>query len=446
MALVRCSVGKAVAGALLATALAGCSGTGTSQARDENQKMDCLTRCGEELERKSARPVLVARSQMPEVLPPVRLGDPVAAPSPKSTTTDTEPALDIRAPAVVAPQTSQMPVAPGEIRPAAATDASPTSAAPRLEGDRQVRVVASIGQNPIYESEVREAVYQRMGELLRLPDSQRVLREKEIFREELRKIIERELVLDEMTARLTAKKMNGQLTKLKEAAAKEADARLKEFKKERGIPTDAEFRDVLRSQGLTLAGIKRQIERGFMMQTYLRDALSGKFDALGLADLREYYAAHPDEFRDEDRVKWQDLFASKERFRSVAEAKQYAEHFAARAARGEDLGKLAAENSMGDSKFRNGAGIGEKPGEIFPQELESTILALRPGQVTIKETETGFHVLRVTERTYRGPKPYDEKLQAEIRRKLQAQIFDREAKRMIETLWKRTQPQIWVEG
>jgi parvulin-like peptidyl-prolyl isomerase len=98
---------------------------------------------------------------------------------------------------------------------------------------------------------------------------------------------------------------------------------------------------------------------------------------------------------------------------------------------------------MGDSKLRSGAGVGEKPGEIFPQELEPAILALKPGQVTIKETETGFHVLKVAERTFAGVRPYDEKLQQDIRRKLQNQIFERESKRFIDTLWKRTQPQIW---
>lgn len=101
---------------------------------------------------------------------------------------------------------------------------------------------------------------------------------------------------------------------------------------------------------------------------------------------------------------------------------------------------------MGDSKFRNGAGIGEKPGEIFPQDLEPTILALKSGQITVKETESGFHILRVAERTYAGPKPYDEKLQAEIRRKLQNQIYEREVRREIDTLRTRTQPQIWVDG
>jgi hypothetical protein len=248
-----------------------------------------------------------------------------------------------------------------------------------------------------------------------------------------------------MAAQLTARKQTAQLGKLRDAATKAADARLKEFKKERGIPNDEEFRAVLRSQGLTVAGIRRQIERGFMMETYLRQVTSGKLDNVGLADVREYYATHPDEFKAEDRVKWQDLFVLIEKFKSPAEARQYADALAARAARGEDFAKLAGEYSMGDSKFRQGAGIGEKPGEIFPQELEPTILALKPGQVTVKETETGYHIIRVAERSYAGVKPYDEKLQGEIRRKLQAQIYEKEGRRLIDTLWRRAQPQIWID-
>jgi hypothetical protein len=444
MALVRAQAGTALAAALLA-GCAGPGGPGTQQARDENRKMDCLMRCNEELEREATRPILVARSQSPEVLPPVRLGNPVP-PAPLTapptsvvppTADATVPASGIRLPDNIpaAPVTTVAGTAPGAV-------ADPVDV-PRLEGDAQVRIVASLGKNPIYESEVREAVYQRMHELYRLTAAQRAVREREIFREELRKIIERELVLDDMTAQLTARKQTAQLGKLREAAAKEADARLKEFKKEKGIPNDEEFRSALRSQGLTVAGIKRQIERMFMMQTYLRQVTSGKLENIGLADVREYYATHPDEYKAEDHVKWQDLFVLAERFRSRTEARQYADSLAARATR-EDFAKLAAEFSMGDSKFRQGAGIGEKPGEIFPQELEPSILALKPGQVTVKETETGFHILRVAERTYAGLKPYDEKLQGEIRRKLQNQVYDREVRRLIVTLWKRAQPQIWV--
>jgi parvulin-like peptidyl-prolyl isomerase len=433
MALVQCSVRCLVGAALFA--LAGCASPvgGSKLARDENRKMDEWTRCGQELEREAQRPILVARSQAPEVLPPVRLGNPV--PPTSAPATIEKPAEGIRTPDVVAPAAATNPIPP--------ISASPPTSLPRLEGDAQVRIVASIGNNPIYESEVREAVYQRMGEFLRLSDSQRAVKEREIFREELRRIIERELVLDEMAASLAARKQTAMLTKLREAAAKEADARLREFKKDRGIPTDAEFRDILRSQGLTLSGIRRQIERTFMMQTYLREKLSPAMDRLSLADIREYYTAHPEEFKAEDHVKWLDLFVMTERFKTPDEARQYTHAVAARASRGDDFVKLVAKYGMGDSKLRDGAGVGEKPGEIFPQELEPAILALKPGQVTIKETETGFHILKVTERTFAGVRPYDDKLQAEIRRKLQNQIFEREAKRFVDTLWKRSQPQIW---
>ena len=455
MALVRRPAAVAFGAVLLAAGLVGCCGTGSEQARDENRKMDALTRCGKELEREqAARPILVARSQAPvQELEPVRLGAPVpAGPAAPSTpaTDPTIPAEGIRAPDVVAPPVAPAtspPITPvGGTGPAGPPPALATPSVARLEGDAQVRIVASIGNTPIYESEVREAVYQRMGELMRLPDSQRKARERQMFKEELRKIIDRELVIDEMTALLTKNKQSAGLSKLREAAAKEAELRLAEFKKDRNIPSDEVFREALQSQGLTVSGIKRQIERGFMMQAYLREKVGPSMERIGLADVREYYAAHPDEFMAEDRVKWQDLFVAFDRFKTPDDARQYAAGMAARAARGMDFAKLAAEHGMGDSKFRNGAGTGEKPGEIFPADLEPTILALKAGQITVKETEAGLHVLRVAERTYAGVRPYDEKVQAEVKRKLQNQINEREVRRLLDTLWKRTQPQIWVEG
>lgn len=447
MALVLRSYRFALATPFIA-GVVGCSmfSSGTQHARDENRKMDTFTRCAEELEQEASRPVLVARSQKPEVLPAVRLGMPtIMPPTVPGPPEDITPAGDIRIPEIKAPITPAGGTTDTLETPTAAPAIDPTLSVPRLEGDAQVRIVASLGNNPIYESEVREAVYQRMGEFMRFTQSQRVAKEREIFREELRKIIERELVVDEMIATLTAKKQTAMLAKLRETASKEADNRLKEFKKDRGIPSDAEFRAVLRSQGLTLAGIRRQIERSFMMQTYLREKLTPMMDKVSLADLREYYAEHASDFKAEDSVKWQDLYVEKERFKTADEALQYATSLSNRAARGEDFIKLVADHGMGDSKLRNGAGVGEKPGDIFPQELEPAILSLKVGQVTIKETESGFHILRVAERSYAGTQPYTEKLQAEIRRKLQNQIFEREAKRFIDTLWKRSQPQIWAD-
>src|SRR5215218_1968365 len=164
-----------------------------------------------------------------------------------------------------------------------------------------------------------------------------------------------------------------------------------------GVPSDDVFRDILRSRGLTLDGLKRQFARGFMMNSYLRQTAAEKMNVVGLNDIRDYYAAHADEFKAEEKIVWLDLFVLTSRFKTPDEAKLYAAHMHARAAKGEDFARLASEHGMGDSKFRNGAGIGEKPGEIFPQELEPTLLAMTAGQVVVKETETGYHVLKVTE-------------------------------------------------
>lgn len=469
MALVRRLAKSAFGAGLLALGVVGCAGSGSEQALDENRKMDCLTRCGKELEQKQASPpLLVARSQVPAVeeLPPVKLGvpTPMSAPvlsPPPATGGSVVPADGIRLPdgiTPIAPPVASPPITPvggngPTLPPPPAAPMAPaapaTSAVSRFDPSNdvqvQVRIVASIGNNPIYESEVWEMVFQREGELQRLTSDQRAARQKEIFKEELRKIIDRELVIDELNAQLTRTKQTSAMSKLKDAASKEAEARLKDFKKERGIPNDDIFKEALKQQGLTMAGIRRQIERGFMMQTFLREKMSSYMDKVGLSEVREYYQAHPEEFQAEERVKWQDLFVLNERFKSPDEAKQYAAGMARKAANGEDFAKLAEANSMGDSKFRKGAGIGEKPGEIFPADLEPTILALKSGQVTVKETEAGLHVIRVAERTQAGLRPYDEKLQSEVKRKVQAQIYEREVRRFLDTLWKRTQPQIWAE-
>src|SRR5262245_20052357 len=200
MALVRSPALTTLCAVFLAS---GCtSGPGSPQARDENRKMDCLTRSAQELEREASRPILVARSQSAEVLPPVRLGTPTPIadlPAPAPPPDKPAPATDIRLPDTtpIVPASGSKPAPPPE------TPVTTAATAPQLEGDSQVRIVASIGNNPIYESEVREAVYQRMGELIRLSESQRTVREKEIFREELKKMIERELVIDDMNEALT---------------------------------------------------------------------------------------------------------------------------------------------------------------------------------------------------------------------------------------------------
>ena len=319
------------------------------------------------------------------------------------------------------------------------------AATARLQGDTQVRIVATIGTTPIYEREVREAVYQRLPELLSLQAFERKKKESEMFNEELRRMIERELILDELFAMLKDKKQSHALTQLKESATKEADGKLRDIKKRANIQSEEELKVFLHAQGLTLPGIRRHFERSFMMSAYLGERLKPKMNGISLVDVKDYYAEHGDQFATEDRVQWQDLFIRLDRFRSPEDAKKYAQWLLSRAQRGDDFVKLVNEFDMGISKTNHGFGYGEKRGEINPPELEAKILSMKQGDVAIEDFGSGYHIVRVSERTYAGKKPFDDKVQADIRRRLQGVVSEREYRKIVDNLWRRAQPQILVE-
>lgn len=338
---------------------------------------------------------------------------------------------------------SQSPLAPANqtITPITNITAADAAAA-RLQGEAQVRVVATIGTTPIYEREVREAVYQRLPELMSLSTYERKAKEQEMFKEELKRIIERELVLDELFAMLNGKKQTSTMNQLKDGAAKDADNRLRDIQKRSGLASDEEFKMFLRGQGLTMAGVRRHFERSFMMSAYLGERLKPMMSGINLVDLKDYYDQHGDEFMTGDKVKWQDLFIRTDRFKSQADAKKYTDWLAARAQRGEDFGKLINEFDMGDSKSRGGFGFGEERGKIFPPEVEQTVFSLKQGQLAIVEFESGYHLVRAAERTYAGKRPFDEQVQNEVRKKLQGIVSEREYRKIVDSLWRRNQPQI----
>jgi len=157
-----------------------------------------------------------------------------------------------------------------------------------------------------------------------------------------------------------------------------------------------------------------------------------------LVQVKDYYEQHPEEFKTEDKVAWQDIFIDASRFATPAAARQYAEQVRTQAAAGADFPALVKQCDQGDSRLRYGAGLGQKAGEIRPAEVEKTVLALKAGEVgPVIDLGFGLHIVRVADRQYAGMKPFDEACQREIRKKLQAVIADREYKRIVDDLKKK---------
>ena len=175
---------------------------------------------------KAATPV--GRGQIPgEQLPPVQ-GSPV------------QPAAPV----------AGQPVLPGGPQQAAYTP-NPADLARALipDGKPQVKVVAVVGAgNIITDQEVWELVRQRQDKYLIIadgPQGKEIVRddakERELYRESFRAIIDRELILDDMYHRLKKANKTHVADEIRDFAARAADRQIREHKKAMGVKTDDEF-------------------------------------------------------------------------------------------------------------------------------------------------------------------------------------------------------------
>lgn len=340
----------------------------------------------------------------------------------------------------------QGPTAPaGPIVPPGPIPSTPTqtgvspAAATSTDVATQIRVVAMIGSDVVItDDEVLQMVRQRGIEYVRLTGTARDAKEKELFQDELRRLIERELILNDFLGKIKKNKPQV-LDVVKEQAQQAVTRQLKEFKKLNNFKSEAEFTEALKAQGLSMKGLQRQLERNAMMNMFLAEIMREKGKNTSLAEVIRYYEEHSEEFKIEDQVKWLDLFVSYRRFNTTVEARQYAEQLLQQAKAGTDFVQLVKQYGHGDSPLRDGEGIGQKRGEIQPKELEPTILALTKGQLSaIVPTETGFHIMKVVEREQAGYRPFDEKTQLYIRGKLAGQIKQADYDKLIEDLWRKT--------
>jgi parvulin-like peptidyl-prolyl isomerase len=303
------------------------------------------------------------------------------------------------------------------------------------DGDVAVRTVAYVNNTPIFESELREMVAFRLREVMELQEPDRSRKLSEIHAAELEKLIEREVCMEAANVRL--KKVGGKvMDELNREAAKECDRRIKEFKEQLKVKTDDELKQMFAQQGISISNFRRNVERSFISMEFMRNMIFPKINYIPLSEIQEYYRANAEDFAVKDKLKWQDIFLDASKFTNRESARRYANELAAHLRSGADFAKSAKElQKAGYNILPGDQGLGEKPGEIRPAELEPVLLKLSPGQVGGPvELPGGFHLVKVTERTYPGRKPLDSDTQNEIRNKLKNLLAEKEYRRMVEDL------------
>jgi parvulin-like peptidyl-prolyl isomerase len=339
------------------------------------------------------------------------------------------------------PEASPPSTAPaaGSITPVS-VDARPNSIAnPSGPVETRVKVVATVGpEGLITDEDVLIMMRQRAREYLTLPGADRVAKEKQVYKEELRRLIERELVINDFIGRI--RKNKPQLVpELWEEAGRIADGQLRAIRSNLGLTDESAFVQMLESQGVTLKAFRRQMERAALSNMYIGQFMRERNRVISLKEVQEYYLQNEKEFQVEDRVKWQHFFVSNSRFNSPGDARKFADWALQSLKAGADFGQMAKEHGHGDSSLRGGDGIGTKRGEIQPVELEKTVFSLGAGKTSdLIITGTGIHIVRVVERDVAGVKPLTQELQGEIRQKLSELAYKRDRDRLVEELWRKT--------
>ena len=116
-------------------------------------------------------------------------------------------------------------------------------------------------------------------------------------------------------------------------------------------------------------------------------------------------------------------------------AYDHAEAIRRQAAAGADFVALSKQYDQGFAARQNGEGTGTTRGKILPADVEPAVWSLRPGEVSgLVETPVGYHVVKVVERDVAGLRPFDEKTQAEIKRKLTDKLHEQEYKKIVDDL------------
>ncbi len=345
---------------------------------------------------------------------------------------------DVITPPPVARSQQADPPAPAKTRPKSnCLDALPEQPADAVSGEVAARIRATVNGSPIFDEEVHANAYQVLVAIDSLPEPERSQKRREVLKEVLDQLIERELLIQDAQARLKKAGPNV-MKKLNEAADKEFDRRyITGMKKNFNLKSDDDVKDYLRQQGVSFEMVKRQWTQQFISQEYLKNRVLDMLNKIGHEQLVEYYETHADEFKQEDAVEWQDLFvsAASGKYATREAAKQVAEQIVARLRKGENILELCKQYDDGNAVNQEGAGIGRKRGEIQPPDCEEHLFSLRPGDVgPIIELSTGFHVFRLVKREYAGKKPFDEETQKDIHNKLRSAMYEREAKKIVADL------------
>lgn len=277
------------------------------------------------------------------------------------------------------------------------------------------RIVAVVNQEVITLSEVEKLIRPQEKESKVGDRLEKRSKVDEVRRQILERLIEEKL-LDQEVKKAGTK-----------ATSKEIETALEDIKHRNGT-TQEELEKALAREGMTLEGLKKQIEKRIQRMKLINIAVKVEPN-LGEKDLREFYQKNIDRYKGSESYRPSHILfrvlpeASQE---EIGEIRKRCQKVLEKIKRGDDFGEMALLYSEDVSaKDRGDLGYFKK-GELLPV-FEKEALRLQVGEVSgIIRTEFGFHIITLLDRKGGGPLSFEE-----VKEKAQAEYYELEMEKAL---------------
>ena len=172
------------------------------------------------------------------------------------------------------------------------------------------------------------------------------------------------------------------------------------IKKENKIESDDALQAALKQEGMTMADLRRQLERTMLIQQVQQTEILQKLQVTD-TEMKVYYEAHKNEFATVPQVTLREITINvpvTAQGVNVAQddaAKAKAEEVRAKILAGEPFPRLAADYSDSGSKA-NGGLVGPLSKSDLSDELQKAIAGLKTGDVTpVLRTTRGYQIIKI---------------------------------------------------
>jgi len=185
------------------------------------------------------------------------------------------------------------------------------------------------------------------------------------------------------------------------------------IKKENKIESDEQLQAALKQENMTMADLRKQLERTMMVQQVQQTEIMQKLQVTD-TELKTYYDAHKDEFGTVPQITLREITinvpvtAQGVNVAQDDEAKAKADDVRAKIVAGEPFARLAGDYSDSGSKA-NGGLVGPLAKSDLSEDLQKAIAGLKTGGVTpVLRTARGYQIIKIETLSDSTTKPFDE--------------------------------------